>query len=86
MAFRKAFALSKIIFNVSTDVFYGTEQRKTISTYNLSDEQGKTVQNLTTAFRNHNIAVKKNLSAEQYTLLGQIVADFSMYDKTPLFN
>ena len=66
-----------IIFNVSTDVFYGTEQRETISTYNLSDEQVKIVQNLTTAFRNHNIAVKKNLSTEQYELLGQIVAEFS---------
>ena len=66
-----------IIFNVSTDVFYGIEQRETISTYNLSDEQVKIVQNLTTAFRNHNIAVKKNLSAEQYELLGQIVAEFS---------
>lgn len=66
-----------IIFNVSTDVFYGIEQRETISTYNLSDEQVKIIQNLTTAFRNHNIAVKKNLSAEQYELLGQIVAEFS---------
>ncbi|MBE6880962.1 MAG: helix-turn-helix transcriptional regulator [Ruminococcaceae bacterium] len=65
------------IFNISTDVFYGTERRETISTYNLSDEQVKIVQNLTTAFRNHNIAVKKNLSAEQYELLGQIVAEFS---------
>lgn len=66
-----------VIFNVSTDVFYGIEQRETISTYNLSEEQIKIVQNLTTAFRNHNIAVKKNLSAEQYELLGQIVAEFS---------
>lgn len=66
-----------VIFNVSTDVFYGTEQRETISTYNLSEEQIKIVQNLTTAFRNHNVAMKKNLTAEQYELLGQIVAEFS---------
>ena len=66
-----------IIFNVSTDVFYGTEQRETISKYNLSEEQVKIVQNLTTAFRNHNSTIKKKLSAEQYELLGQIVAEFS---------
>lgn len=69
-------ALSNI-FNVSTDVFYGTEQRETISTYNLSEEQVKIIQNLATAFRNHNCAIKKKLSAEQYELLGQIVAEFS---------
>ena len=65
------------IFNVSTDVFYGIEHREMISTYNLSDEQIKIVQNLTAAFRNHNVAIKKNLSVEQYELLGQIVAEFS---------
>ncbi len=66
-----------IIFNVSTDVFYGTEQREIISTYNLSEEQVRIVQKLTMAFRNHNVAMKKDLSAEQYELLGQIVTEFS---------
>lgn len=66
-----------IIFNVSTDVFYGTEKREIISTYNLSEKQVKIVQNLAKAFRNHNAAMKKDLSAEQYELLGQIVAEFS---------
>lgn len=65
------------IFNVSTDVFYGIEQKETISTYNLSDEQVKIVQELTTAFRNHNISTRKNLSIEQCELLGQIVVEFS---------
>ena len=64
------------IFNVSTDVFYGIEQKETISTYNLSDEQVKIVQELTTAFRNHNISTRKNLSTEQCELLGQIVVEF----------
>ena len=65
------------IFNVSTDVFYGTEPRDTISTYNLSEEQVKIVHKLTTAFRNHNNDVKKKMSVEQYELLGQIVTEFS---------
>ena len=69
--------LLAIIFNVSTDVFYGTEQREIISTYNLSEEQVRIVQKLTMAFRNHNFAMKKDLSAEQYELLGQIVTEFS---------
>lgn len=64
------------IFNVSTDVFYGIEQKETISTYNLSDEQVKIVHELTTAFRNHNISTRKNLSTEQCELLGQIVVEF----------
>ncbi len=66
-----------IIFNISTDVFYGIEQRETISTYNLTEEQIKIVQNLTTAFRDHNVSTKKNLSTEQCELLGQIVVEFS---------
>ena len=65
------------IFNVSTDVFYGTEQRETISTYNLSEDQVAIIQNLSSAFRNHNVSAKKNLSAEQYEILGQIVAEFT---------
>lgn len=69
-------ALSGIL-NISLDELCGTQARGTSSLYGLTEEQIKIVQNLTAAFRNHNIAIKKNLSAEQYELIGQIVAEFS---------
>lgn len=65
------------ILNVSLDELCGTQPRGTISTYDLSEDQVEIVQNLITAFRNHNNTMKKRLSAEQYELLGQIVAEFS---------
>lgn len=64
------------IFNVSTDLFYGIEQREAVSTYNLTDEQVKIVQKLAQAFRNKNIAVIKDISAEQYEILVQILVEF----------
>lgn len=71
--------LCKIASNlhVSMDYLCNVEPSGSMSTVGLTSEQVKIVQNLTTAFRNHNSAIKKNLSAEQYELLGQIVAEFS---------
>ena len=63
------------IFNVSTDVFYGSEPRETVSTFNLSESQVKILNNLATSFRNKEI--KKNLSSEQYELIGQIVVELT---------
>ena len=63
------------IFNVSTDLFYGIEPREAVSTYNLTDEQVKIVQKLAQAFRNKNIAVMKDISAEQYEILVQILVE-----------
>ena len=63
--------------NVSMDYLCGTESLGTISTVGLKPEQVKIIQNLKTAFLNHNNTIKKSLSAEQYELLGQIVAEFS---------
>lgn len=62
---------------VSLDYLCSMEHSGSMSTVGLTAEQVKIVQDLTTAFRAHNAAIKKNLSAEQYELLGQIVAEFS---------
>ncbi len=48
-----------------------------MSIVGLTSEQVNIIQNLAAAFRNHNSTIKKKLSAEQYELLGQIVAEFS---------
>lgn len=62
---------------VSLDYLCGMEGSGTMSMIGLTSEQTKIIQDLKTAFLNHNNAIKKNLSAEQYALLGQIVAEFS---------
>ena len=64
------------VLNVSVDYLCGMEGSGTISIVGLTAEQTKIIQNLTATFRNHNASIKKNLSAEQYELLGQIVAEF----------
>lgn len=71
--------LCKIASNlhVSVDYLCDAEPSGSMSTVGLTSEQVRIVQNLTTAFRNHNVAIKKNMSLEQYELLGQIVAEFS---------
>lgn len=65
------------ILNVSLDELCGTQSKGTNSLYGLTDEQATIIQNLTIAFRNHNTTMKKSLTDEQYSLLGQIVAEFS---------
>lgn len=71
--------LCKIAANlrVSLDSICGIEAPGTMTMTGLTHEQASIIQNLKTAFVNHNIAIKKNLSSEQYELLGQIVAEFS---------
>jgi len=65
------------VLNISLDELCGTQSKGTNSLYGLTDEQAKLIQNLTVAFRNQNLAVKKVITPEQYLLLGQIVAEFS---------
>ena len=69
-------ALSAIL-GVSTDELCGTEARETASLYGLTEAQSTIVKNLIDAFRNHNDSFKKQISQEQYELLGKIVAEFS---------
>lgn len=63
--------------HVSLDYLCGIEAPATMSMVGLTNEQTKIIQELKTAFLNHNSSIKKKLSAEQYELLGQIVAEFS---------
>lgn len=63
--------------HVSVDYLCGMESPGTLSMVGLTNEQITIIQNLKSAFVNHNSTIKKNLSAEQYELLGQIVAEFS---------
>lgn len=74
--FETLHALSGIL-NVSLDELCGTQTRGTISVYNLSGEQIEIVQNLVKVFKNQNVSVKKNLSVEDYELLGHIVVELT---------
>ena len=65
------------ILHVSLDFLCSMESAGNISMMGLTTEQKEIVQKLTTTFRNHNVAISKSLSAEQYELLGEIVAEFS---------
>jgi len=53
------------------------ESPASMSMVGLTNEQMKIIQNLKSAFLSHNATIKKNLSSEQYELLGQIVAEFA---------
>ena len=63
--------------HVSVDYLCGMESSGTMSMVGLTNEQTKIIQELKTAFLNHNSSIKKKLSTEQYEILGQIVAEFS---------
>lgn len=64
------------IFNVSMDELYGTQPKGILSLYGISEQQIKILQELTELFRNDNISVQKNLSSQQYAVLGEIVTEF----------
>lgn len=74
--FETLIALSRIM-NVSLDELCGTQTKGTNALYGLTDNQADIIKKLTTEFRNHNIAVRKNITQEQYELIGQIVVELS---------
>lgn len=61
------------ILNVSLDVLYGNEPSHTLSLHGLSNEQSKIMEDLAAMFRTQDASLRKNLSDEQYKLLGRIV-------------
>lgn len=65
------------IFQIPLDELSGTQQRGTVSLNGLTADQAEIVQNLVCLFRNRNINYKKQLTSEQFALLGQIVTEFS---------
>lgn len=65
------------LFNVSLDYLCGTEQREKISVYNLTDRQITIVRSLVDLFRENNKSKDETLSANEYKLLGEILAELS---------
>lgn len=65
------------IMNVSLDELLGTEQRFTISVFGLNDQQTEIIRNLIASFRALNSKSIPEISAENYTLLGQITAELT---------
>lgn len=65
------------IMNVSLDELLGTEQRFTVSVFGLNDQQTEIIRNLISSFRALNSATLPTISAENYTLLGQITAELT---------
>lgn len=62
------------ILNVSMDELYGTEQRFTMSTYGMHEQQIQLLKELAKQFRSKNNA-EKGITEEQYTLLGKILSE-----------
>lgn len=63
------------ILGVSIDDLYGTEQRFTISTTGLSEEQKTILAHLADTFSAMNNNALRHVSEERYALLGHIVAE-----------
>lgn len=63
-------------FRVSLDELFGYENKSTISTLGLSDGQREIVAGLVALFRVQNKTCSKNLSPEQYEIVGKIIEMF----------
>ncbi len=66
----KAFAR---IFNVSLDYLAGFDKRDRVSLYNLTDDQVEIIKALVAAFRENNNRTHKEITPENYMLLGKIL-------------
>lgn len=65
------------IMNVSLDELLGTEQRFTVSVFGLTEQQTDIIRSLISSFRVLNSTSMPTISAENYTLLGQITAELT---------
>lgn len=61
---------------VSLDELFGYENKSSVSTFGLSDEQKEIVSELVALFRVRNKPERATLSPEQYSILGKIMEDF----------
>lgn len=59
------------------DELLGTEQRFTVSVFGLNNQQTEIIRNLIASFRALNSKSIPEISAENYTLLGQITAELT---------
>lgn len=70
-----AIQLSQIL-NVSLDTLFSTEEKGTLSTFGLTEEQTDIVNTLIELFRAKNTLNAPAPTPEQYEILGKIVAEF----------
>ena len=65
------------LFCVSMDTLCGMENHGTISTYGLTESQNDTVKGLIEFYRIKNSQKSKQLSSEQFAVLGKITAELT---------
>lgn len=65
------------LFCVSMDTLCDMENHGTISTYGLTEAQNDTVKGLVNSYRIKNSQKSKQLSAEQFAVLGRITAELT---------
>ena len=65
------------IFNVSMDTLYGMKHPGTLSTHGLTEAQTETVKALVDVYRIKNAQTGRQLSQEQYAVLGKITAELT---------
>ena len=62
---------------VTLDELFGYENKSSVSTFGLTDEEKNTVARLVALFRVQNRSDKSNLTPEQYEVIGRIMEIFS---------
>lgn len=65
------------IFNVSMDTLCGMKHQGTLSTHGLTEAQTETVKALVDAYRIKNAQTGRQLSQEQFAVLGKITAELT---------
>ena len=63
------------IFNISLDTLCGMQQNGSMSMHGLTESQRQLVEALAETFRDRNRSIKKDLTEQQYALLGKIIAE-----------
>ena len=65
------------IFNVSMDTLCGTEHQGTLSIHGLTETQTETLKDLIDAYRVKNTQKGRQLTQEQFAVLGRITAELT---------
>lgn len=65
------------IFNVSMDTLCGMKHQGTLSTHGLTESQTETLKTLIEAYRIKNDQIGKQLTQEQFLVLGKITAELT---------
>lgn len=65
------------IFNVSMDTLCGMKHQGTLSTHGLTEAQTETVKSLVDAYRIKNAQTGRQLTQEQFAVLGKITAELT---------